>query len=113
MVGSSQRRHRMNADPVCAKSVTTPQKMETYMVGADGKSLGNVFVYVKEGLRRTHVRRTGHGGHHRPERVPLPSARLRHSGWPAARNPEQRPDAAQHSRGRGNNREFNNGQPIP
>ncbi len=41
---------KMNADPVCAKSVTTPQKMETYMVGADGKSLGNVFVYVKEGL---------------------------------------------------------------
>jgi plastocyanin len=41
---------KMNADPVCAKSVTTPQAMETYVVGPDGKSLGNVFVYVKDGL---------------------------------------------------------------
>jgi plastocyanin len=41
---------KMNADPVCAKSATGPQSMETYMVGADGKSLGNVFVHVKDGL---------------------------------------------------------------
>jgi plastocyanin len=41
---------KMNADPVCARSVTTPQMTETYVVGADGKSLGNVFVYVKQGL---------------------------------------------------------------
>jgi plastocyanin len=41
---------RMNADPVCARQVTTPQKMETYVVGPDGKTLGNVFVYVKDGL---------------------------------------------------------------
>jgi len=41
---------KMNADPVCAKSVTSPQSMETYVVGPDGKSLGNVFVYVKDGL---------------------------------------------------------------
>ena len=41
---------RMNADPVCAQSVTSPQDMETYVVGKDGKSLGNVFVYVKDGL---------------------------------------------------------------
>ena len=40
----------MNADPVCVKENTTPQFQETYMVGADGKSLGNVFVYVKDGL---------------------------------------------------------------
>jgi plastocyanin len=41
---------KMNADPVCVKQNSTPQSQETYMVGADGKSLGNVFVYVKDGL---------------------------------------------------------------
>ena len=38
----------MNADPVCVKANGTPQTQETYEV-ADGK-LGNVFVYVKDGL---------------------------------------------------------------
>jgi len=41
---------KMNADPVCVKQNTTPQAQETYMVSADGKTLGNVFVYVKDGL---------------------------------------------------------------
>ena len=41
---------RMNADPVCVKENTTPQFQETFVVGSDGKSLGNVFVYVKDGL---------------------------------------------------------------
>ena len=41
---------KMNADPYCSKANTTPQFQETYMVGADGKSLENVFVYVKDGL---------------------------------------------------------------
>jgi len=41
---------KMNADPVCQKENTTPQFQETYMVGSDGKSLANVFVYVKDGL---------------------------------------------------------------
>ena len=41
---------KMNADPVCVKQNSTPQSQETYMVAADGKSLGNVFVYVKDGL---------------------------------------------------------------
>jgi len=41
---------KMNADPVCQKQNTTPQFQETYMVGSDGKSLANVFVYVKDGL---------------------------------------------------------------
>jgi plastocyanin len=41
---------KMNADPVCARQVSGPQMMETYVVGADGKTLGNVFVYVKDGL---------------------------------------------------------------
>jgi plastocyanin len=40
---------KMNADPVCVKQTAgSPQTQETYMV-KDGK-LGNVFVYVKDGL---------------------------------------------------------------
>ena len=41
---------KMNADPVCARQADGPQMMETYVVGTDGKSLANVFVYVKDGL---------------------------------------------------------------
>src|SRR6478672_8332452 len=41
---------KMNADPVCVKANTTPQSQETYVVSSDGKNLGNVFVYVKDGL---------------------------------------------------------------
>ena len=41
---------RMNADPVCLKEAKGPQTQETYEIGADGKSLANVFVYVKDGL---------------------------------------------------------------
>jgi plastocyanin len=41
---------KMNADPVCLTQAKGPQAQETYMVGSDGKSLANVFVYVKDGL---------------------------------------------------------------
>jgi plastocyanin len=41
---------KMNADPICYRSASGDETQETYMVGADGKSLGNVFVYVKDGL---------------------------------------------------------------
>jgi plastocyanin len=41
---------KMNADPVCLTQAKGPQAQETYMVGGDGKSLANVFVYVKDGL---------------------------------------------------------------
>jgi len=41
---------RMNADPVCVKETKGPQLQETFVVGSDGKTLGNVFVYVKDGL---------------------------------------------------------------
>lgn len=41
---------KMNADPICMRQASGPQMMETYVVGADGKTLGNVFVYVKDGL---------------------------------------------------------------
>ena len=41
---------KMNADPVCIREAKGPQAQETYSVGSDGKSLANVFVYVKDGL---------------------------------------------------------------
>jgi plastocyanin len=41
---------KMNADPVCMRENKDPQFQATYVVGSDGKSLGNVFVYVKDGL---------------------------------------------------------------
>jgi plastocyanin len=41
---------KMNADPVCMREAKGTQTQETYVVGSDGKSLGNVFVYVKDGL---------------------------------------------------------------
>ena len=42
---------KMNADPVCVKQAAgAAQMQETYVVGSDGKSLANVFVYVKDGL---------------------------------------------------------------
>ena len=42
---------KMNADPVCVKQTAgSPQTQETFIVGKDGKSLANVFVYVKDGL---------------------------------------------------------------
>ena len=39
---------RMNSDPVCVNE-STSSDTEYFLVGADG-GLGNVFVYVKEGL---------------------------------------------------------------
>jgi plastocyanin len=41
---------KMNADPVCLRVNKDPQFQQTYEVGGDGKSLANVFVYVKDGL---------------------------------------------------------------
>src|SRR5258706_8867884 len=41
---------KMNADPVCVKQIKDPQFQETWQVSEDGKTLGNVFVYVKDGL---------------------------------------------------------------
>ena len=41
---------RMNADPVCVQQASGPQFQETFVVGAEGNTLGNVFVYVKDGL---------------------------------------------------------------
>jgi plastocyanin len=41
---------KMNADPICLREAKGAQFQETYTVGSDGKSLANVFVYVKDGL---------------------------------------------------------------
>jgi plastocyanin len=41
---------KMNADPVCLREAKGTQAQESYMVGSDGKTLANVFVYVKDGL---------------------------------------------------------------
>src|SRR5262245_33610688 len=41
---------KMNADPVCLREAKGPKMQETYVVSSDGKTLGNVFVYVKDGL---------------------------------------------------------------
>ena len=89
---------KMNADPVCVKENTTPQAQETYEVGADGKSLANVFVYVKDGLGNYAFDTPTDVGDDRSEGLPLPSARVRHARRPAARDRQQRSDAAQHPR---------------
>jgi plastocyanin len=41
---------KMNADPVCIREAKGEQRQETFLVGSDGKSLANVFVYIKDGL---------------------------------------------------------------
>jgi plastocyanin len=41
---------KMMTDPVCYRTSPGEQTQETYVVGSDGKSLANVFVYVKDGL---------------------------------------------------------------
>ncbi|MBM3771341.1 MAG: hypothetical protein FJW27_08645 [Acidimicrobiia bacterium] len=41
---------RMNADPMCLRIAKGEQFQETFKVGGDGKALGNVFVWVKDGL---------------------------------------------------------------
>ena len=68
------------------------------MVGGDGKTLGNVFVYVKDGLGNYVFDTPTETGEDRPEGMPLPSARVRHARRPAARDRQQRSDAAQHPR---------------
>src|SRR4029453_12059627 len=41
---------KQKGDPVCAKQNKEPQFQETSLVTDDGKTLGKVFVYVKDGL---------------------------------------------------------------
>ncbi len=103
---------RMNADPVCLKQAKGPQFQETYAVGADGKSLGNVFIYVKDGLGNyqydaptSAVNLNQEGCHYTPHvfgvRVGQPLEIL--NSDPTLHNIHALPKA---------NKEFNNGQPI-
>jgi len=101
---------RMNADPVCLKQAKGEQFQETYVV-ADGK-VGNVFVYVKDGLGNYaydapsgSVTLNQEGCHYIPHvfgvRVGQPVEIV--NSDPTLHNIHAVPKA---------NQEFNNGQPI-
>ena len=103
---------RMNADPVCVKEAKGPQFQETYVVGDDGTSLGNVFVYVKDGLgnyvydtptdlARIDQKQCRYTPHVFGVRVGQP-LEIQNSD-PTLHNIHAQPKA---------NQEFNNGQPI-
>jgi hypothetical protein len=102
---------RMNADPVCVKQAKGGQTSETYLVSGDGKSLGNVFVYVKDGLGNysydapPQATLNQEGCHYIPHvfgvRVGQPLEII--NSDPTLHNIHAMPKA---------NREFNNGQPI-
>ena len=102
---------KMNADPVCVKEAKGTPTQETYIVSADGKSLGNVFVYVKDGLGNysydppTPVSLNQQGCHYMPHvfgiRVGQPLEII--NSDPTLHNIHAMPKT---------NREFNNGQPI-
>jgi hypothetical protein len=83
----------MDADPVCAAAHTTPVMSEEIVVKDGG--LQNVFVYLTGAPSKAPA---DHSGHDRPAGLPVPPAHPRHSGRPAAADPEQRPDAPQHPR---------------
>src|SRR5205085_12130433 len=103
---------KMNGDPVCVKQNRTPQLQETYMVGSDGKSLENVFVYVKDGIGnyvydqptdmpRIDQKNCRYHPHVFGMRVGQPLEIL--NSDPTLHNIHAQPKA---------NQEFNNGQPI-
>jgi hypothetical protein len=103
---------KMNADPVCVKEAKGTPMQETYIVSPDGKSLGNVFIYVKDGLSSySYDAPAGpatlnqQGCHYMPHvfgiRVGQPLEIL--NSDPTLHNIHAMPK---------NNREFNNGQPI-
>jgi hypothetical protein len=101
---------KMNADPTCLKAASGPQTQETYMV-KDG-NLGNVFVYVKDGLGNyvfdtptESLKLDQQGCRYRPHvfgiRVNQPLEII--NSDPTLHNIHAMPKA---------NSEFNNGQPI-
>ena len=90
---------KMNADPVCVKAEQRrPQSRRPTRSAATASRSRNVFVYVKDGLGNYVVRHADRAGEDRSEELPLPSARVRHARRPAARDRQQRSDAAQHPR---------------
>ena len=90
---------KMNADPVCVKE-NTDAAVPGNLRGRQRRQVARQRVRVREGrprqLRRTTRRPTPVDD--RSEELPLPSARVRHARRPAARNRQQRSDAAQHPR---------------
>ena len=103
---------KMNADPVCLREAKGTQMQETYMVGADGKSLGNVFVYVKDGLGNYVFDAPTDAGEDRSEGLPLPSARVRHAVGQPLEIVNSDPTLHNIHAMPKENQEFNNGQPI-
>lgn len=103
---------KMNADPVCLREAKGPQLMETYVVGSDGKSLGNVFVYVKTGLESYHFDPPT-----QPARIDQKECRYHpHVFGMQVGQPLEilNSDPTLHNihAVAANNREFNNGQPL-
>ena len=105
-------RIRMIADPACNRQAQGDQFQETYAVGADGKSLGNVFIHIKDGLGNysydavtTPVVLDQQGCRYRPHvfgiRVGQPLEIVNND--PTLHNIHALPKS---------NTEFNNGQPI-
>ena len=89
---------KMNADPGLRQGRTRTARRSGNVRGRQDGRLANVFVYVKDGLGNYYVRRADRAGEDRSEGLPLSSARVRHPRRPAARDRQQRPDAAQHPR---------------
>ena len=89
---------KMNADPVCVrenKGTAGPGNLH----GRRRRQVARQRVRVREGRpRQLRLRHADRAGEDRPEGMPLPSARVRDARRPAARDPQQRPDAAQHPR---------------
>ena len=86
---------------------------ETYIVGSDGKSLANVFVYVKDGLGNYVFDTPTKPATDRSEELPLPSARVRHDASTSrSRSSTATRRCTTSTPCRRATREFNNGQPI-
>ena len=100
---------RMNSDPVCSKEATDSET-HYYAVGGNG-GLGNVFVYVKEGLQGDFPAPTDmvvldqRGCRYTPHvfGIQVGQTLQVHNGDPTLHNIHARPM---------NNQEFNTGQPI-
>ena len=83
----------MSADPVCMRENKAGATSEAF-IGKDG-GLGNVFVYVKDGLGSYVWDVPTAAVTHGSGWLPISPARVRHPRRTAARDREQRPDTAQ------------------
>ena len=102
---------KLDSDPACVREHPDGLKLDTILVNNGG--LENVFVYVKDGLGNYYFDTPTTAGHARSEGLPLYAARVRRARGSAARDRQQRPDAAQRAtRWRKVNQEFNFGQAI-